>query len=55
MQVLLLNNDGAGFADYIEIDTGTTIEQMLGEQLPHRGPDELLVRVNRQPRAQPTR
>jgi sulfur carrier protein ThiS len=49
MQVLLLNNDGAGFADYIEIDTGTTIEQMLGEQLPHRGPDELLIRVNRQP------
>ena len=49
MQVLLLNNDGAGFADYIDVEDGMTIEQMLHQQLPHRSPEELLIRVNRQP------
>ena len=49
MQVLLLNNDGAGFADYVDIEEGMTIEQMLQQQLPHRSPEELLIRVNRQP------
>ena len=49
MKVLFLNNDGAGFADYVEITPGTTVEQFITKQLPDRKPDDLLIRVNRQP------
>ncbi|MAG93389.1 MAG: molybdopterin converting factor [Planctomycetaceae bacterium] len=49
MRVLLINNDGAGFADYVEAADGTTIEQFLGDRLPQSKPGDLLIRVNRQP------
>jgi sulfur carrier protein ThiS len=52
MKVLLLNNDGAGFADYVEAQPGTTIQQFLDEKLPHYKAGDLLIRVNRQPVAQ---
>ena len=51
MKVLFLNNDGAGFADYIEVADGTTINKFLDERLPGRKADDLLIRVNRQPTA----
>jgi hypothetical protein len=34
MKVLYVNNDGGGFADYIEIPAGTTVQQFFAE-----GPD----------------
>lgn len=49
MQVLFLNNSGGGFADFIAVEPGTTIERFLGQQLPEARPDDLLIRVNRQP------
>ena len=49
MQVLFLNNHGGGFADYVTVEPGTTIEQLLGRQLPDAHADDLLIRVNRQP------
>ena len=49
MQVLFLNNSGAGFADYVTVEPGTTIEQLLGRQLPESHAEDLLIRVNRQP------
>lgn len=49
MQITYINNDGAGFADRIEIDEGTTIQQLFTQRMPHGSPADYLIRVNRQP------
>jgi len=49
MKVLFINNDGGGFADYIEIAEGTTVATFFSQQLPGRSPEDYLIRVNRQP------
>ena len=49
MRVLFINNDGAGFADYHEIDPGTTVEKFFGQNMPGRQAENYLIRVNRQP------
>ena len=48
MKLLWINNDGGGFADYIDVATGTTVEQFFGQQLPGRQADDYLIRVDRQ-------
>jgi sulfur carrier protein ThiS len=48
MKVLYVNNDGGGFADYIEIPAGTTVQQFFAERVPHGKPQDYLIRVNRQ-------
>ena len=49
MQILFINNDGGGFADYVEAAEGTTVEQFFDQQLPDRKSEDYLIRVNRQP------
>lgn len=49
MQILFINNDGGGFADYIQVAEGTTVEQFFQEQLSTRKSEDYLIRVNRQP------
>ncbi len=49
MQVLFINNDGGGFADYVDVADGTTVDVFFDRQLPDRDPDDYLIRVNRQP------
>ena len=49
MKVLYVNNDGGGFADYVEIPVGTTLQQFFAERVPHGKPQDYLIRVNRQP------
>ena len=49
MQILWINNDGSGFADYVEVAEGTKIAQFFEQQLPDRQPADYLIRVNRQP------
>jgi sulfur carrier protein ThiS len=49
MRCLLINNDGAGFADYIEIAAGTTVEKLFAQRIPHGRAADYLIRVNRQP------
>ena len=49
MKCLYLNNDGGGFADYVEIPTGTTVQQFFAAHVPHGKPQDYLIRVNRQP------
>ena len=46
---LYLNNDGSGFADYVEVPEGTTVDQFFAERVPHGKPQDYLIRVNRQP------
>ena len=50
MKILYINNDGGGFADYIEVADGTTVDHAVCEQqIPHGKPQDYLIRVNRQP------
>ena len=49
MKVLYINNDGAGFADYISVAEGTSVEQFFNEKMPGQKPTDYLIRVNRQP------
>jgi hypothetical protein len=48
MQILYINNDGGGFADYIEIDSDTTVQTLFDARVQGR-PSDYLIRVNRQP------
>lgn len=48
MKILYINNDGSGFADYIEVTEGFTVANLFENQLPHGRPQDFLIRVNRQ-------
>ena len=48
-RVLFINNDGGGFADYIEIPEATTVQQLFAQRVPEGRPEDYLIRVNRQP------
>ena len=51
MKVLYINNDGAGFADHIEIADSTTVTQLFAQRVPQGKSSDYLIRVNRQPSA----
>jgi len=51
MKVLVINNDGGGFADYVEVPDGTTVREMFQRQMGGGKPDQYLIRVNRLPTA----
>ena len=51
MRVLFINNGGSGFADYVDVTDGTTIEKFLTQRLPDANPSDYLIRVNRLPTA----
>jgi len=52
MRILYINNDGGGFADYIEVDPGISISKLFAQQLPGRKAEDYLIRINRQPASQ---
>ncbi len=49
MRILFINNAGAGFADYLEIEGGTTVTQLFEQQISGGKPTDHLIRVNRLP------
>ena len=49
MKILFIDNDGGGFADYIEAAQGTTVDKFFNEKMPGRKPEDYLIRVNRLP------
>ncbi len=49
MRILYINNDGAGFADYIDIAENTTVEQFFTIKMSCREASDFTIRVNRQP------
>lgn len=46
MKVKYINNDGGGFADYVETREGITVAEFFGERVPSRAPNDYLIRVN---------
>ena len=49
MRALFINNDGGGFADYVDIAPNTTVVQFFAERMPDAQAQDFLIRVNRQP------
>ena len=49
MRILWINNEGGGFADYVDISEGTTVKSFFHQKLADRQPEDFLIRVNRQP------
>ena len=49
MRILYINNEGGGFADYVEVSDGTTVQAFFGQKMPGRSDADFLIRVNRQP------
>ena len=49
MRTLFINNNGAGFADYIDIQNGTTVEAFFKKYMHGCAESDYLIRVNRQP------
>ena len=49
MKILFINNDGGGFADYIEVADGLTVEQLFEQQMGSGKAHDYLIRVNRHP------
>ena len=53
MKILVINNDGGGFADYVEVSEGTTVRTtvraMFERTVKSNSAANYLIRVNRQP------
>ena len=49
MRILYINNSGCGYADYVQIEEGKTIDQLFNNKMPQESPEDYLIRVNRQP------
>ena len=49
MRILAINNLGGGYADYLDIDPGTTVDKLFARMVPSGRAEDYLVRVNRQP------
>ena len=49
MRILWVNNDGGGFADYVDVREGMSVQEFFKQQLPGRDPHDFHIRANRQP------
>ena len=49
MRIFYINNEGAGFADHVDVETGTTVEQFFQQRMKGAKPNDYLIRVNRAP------
>jgi hypothetical protein len=49
MKVYLIDNQGSGFADQIEVASGTTVGEFVQQRLRGGDPADHLIRVNRLP------
>lgn len=49
MRILFINNEGGGFADYVDVSEGQAVGQFFNDKMPGRKADNYLIRVNRQP------
>ena len=48
MKIMYINNDGAGFADHLEVAEGIKVATLFTECMPYAKPSDYLIRVNRQ-------
>ena len=55
MRILYINNAGGGYADYIDVAEGTTVEKLFANKMPDANASDYLIRVNRLPCARDQR
>lgn len=48
MKILFINNDGGGFADYLDLPHGTTVRELFERQMHTAKAENYLIRVDRQ-------
>lgn len=48
-KVLFINNDGGGFAQYVELSENMTVEQFFKDQMGDVKSSDYLIKVNREP------
>ena len=46
---MYINNAGGGFANYMNVEEGMSIEKLFKQKMPHEESHDYLIRVNRQP------
>ena len=49
MRILYINNAGGGYADYVNVADGTTVDKFFSEKMHDAKAEDYLIRVNRQP------
>ena len=49
MKIFVINNNGGGFADHVEIAEGTTVQELFRQHVGNAKPTDYLIRVNRLP------
>lgn len=49
MRILLINNDGGGYCDHVEVEAGTTVDQLFERHIHGGKPTDYLIRINRLP------
>ncbi|MDD5458128.1 MAG: molybdopterin converting factor [Phycisphaerae bacterium] len=49
MRILFINNDGGGFADFIDVEENTNVEKLFRQKMSAENASDYLIRVNRQP------
>ncbi len=49
MRILFINNLGGGFADFINVEEGTSIDKLFKQKMSSENTEDYLIRVNRQP------
>ena len=49
VRILLISNEGAGFANYVDVPDGQTVGEFFSAQYPKASPSSYLIRVNRLP------
>lgn len=48
MKIMLVKNDGEGFADYKDFTDGITVGELFCQEMNDRKPNDFLIRVNRE-------
>ncbi len=51
MQILFINNNGAGFANYIDVPHGMTTGELFEREMRQAKPSDYLIRVDSRPAA----
>jgi len=49
MRIMYINNAGGGFANYMNVEEGMSIEKLFKQKMSNENSEDYLIRVNRQP------
>ena len=49
MRIMYINNAGGGFANYMNVEEGMSIEKLFKQKMSNENAEDYLIRVNRQP------